>query len=131
MSYEQKSGELMVRATEVLNSGMELIDLFVNKNYLINLDQCMPLELDPAQQSFSYMSLYEITKIVYDKDEDINDKLISVYSALSNFGSTALLVLVSEPDGVKFHLGTRDTNARDYARVAANMDLFRLLIHYS
>lgn len=81
MSYEQKSGELMVRATEIMNSGMELVDLFVNKNYLIDLDKCQPVALDASQKSFSYMSLYEISKIVYDRDENINDKLVSVYSS--------------------------------------------------
>lgn len=116
MSYEQKSGELMVRATEIMNSGMELVDLFVNKNYLIDLDKCQPVALDASQKSFSYMSLYEISKIVYDRDENINDKLVSVYSALSNFGSTALLVLFSDSDGVIFYLGTRDTNQPNVAK---------------
>ena len=92
MSYEEKSNELMIRATEIMNNGMELVDLFVNKNYLINLDKSEPLDLDVSQKSFSYMSLFEITKIVYDRNENINDKLVSVYSALSNFGSTALLI---------------------------------------
>lgn len=116
MSYEEKSGELMLRATEIMNSGMELVDLFVNKNYLIDLHKCQPVPLEANQKSFSYMSLYEISKIVYDRDENINDKLVSVYSALSNFGSTALLVLFSDADGVKFYLGTRDTKQPNVAK---------------
>ena len=74
MSYEQKSGELMKKATEIINNGMELVDLFVNKNYLINLDKCPPIALDVTQKSFSYISLYEISKIVYDRNENINRK---------------------------------------------------------
>ena len=106
MSYEQKSGELMVRATEIMNSGMELVDLFVNKNYLIDLDKCQPVALDASQKSFSYMSLYEISKIVYDRDENINDKLVSVYSALSNFGSTALFSLMCFPPVYYFYVSS-------------------------
>lgn len=116
MSYEKKSKELIVRATEIMNSGIELVDLFVNKNYLINLDKCQPVALQASQKSFSYMSLYEISKIVYDIDENINDKLVSVYSALSNFGSTALLVLFSDSNGVKFYLGTRDMKQPNIAK---------------
>ena len=108
MSYEEKSSELMVKANNILNSGMELVDLFVNKNYLINLQNCEPVPMDVNYKSFSYMSLFEVTKIVYDKSENINDKLVSVYSALSNFGSSAILVIFSDANGVKFYLGTRD-----------------------
>lgn len=116
VSYEAKSNELMTRATEIMNNGMELVDLFVNKNYLIDLDKCEAVALDAAHKSFSYMSLFEINKIVYDKNENINDKLVSVYSALSNFGSTALLVLFSDVDGVKFYLGTRDIRQPNVAK---------------
>lgn len=108
MSYEEKSSELMVKANNILNSGMELVDLFVNKNYLINLQNCEPVPMDVNYKSFSYMSLFEVTKIVYDKSENINDKLVSVYSALSNFGSSAILVIFSDTNGVRFYLGTRD-----------------------
>ena len=116
MSYEKKTGEMMTRATGILSSGMALVDLFVNKNYLISLDRCEPVPMDASQKSFSYISLFEISKIVYDRDENINDKLVSVYSALSNFGSTALLVLFSDEQGVKFYLGTRDTRQPHVAK---------------
>lgn len=116
MSYEQKSDELIARVTEIMNNGMELVDLFVNKNYMIEIDNCEPIALEVRQKSFSYMSLYEVCKIVYDKNENMNDKLVSVYSALSNFGSTALLILFSDFDGVKFYLGTRDINQPSVAK---------------
>lgn len=123
MSYEEKSNEMIVRANEIMKNGMELVDLFVNKNYLINLDKCEPVAIDPSQKSFSYLSLFEISKIVYDIDENINDKLVSVYSALSNFGSSAILVLFSDADGVKFYLGTRDTNQPNVAKAILQKSL--------
>lgn len=110
MSYAEESTKLQSRSTEIMNSGIELVDLFVNKNYLIEIDKCEPFPLDSWKKSFSYMSMFEISKIVYDSNENINDKLVSVYSALSNFGSSALLIIFSDTDGVKFYLGTRDTN---------------------
>lgn len=123
MGYEETSEELMLRAEEIMNRGMELVDLFVNKNYMINLDKCEPVPLDDSEKSFSYISLFEISKIVYDMNENINDKLVSVYSALSNFGSTALLVLFSDESGVKFYLGTRDTKQPNVAKAILQKSL--------
>jgi len=116
MSYQDKSMQMQTRATEIMNNGMNLVDLFVNKNYLIDLDRCEPIPMESGQKSFSYLSLFEIGKIVYDTDENVNDKLVSVYSALSNFGSGALLVLFSDSSGVKFYLGTRDARQPHVAK---------------
>ena len=80
------------------------------------MNKCEPVPLDEEEKSFSVMSLFQIDKIVYDEEEDINDKLVSVYSALSNFGSTALLVIDSDESGVGFFLGTRDTNDPSVAK---------------
>lgn len=116
MSYEEKSNELMIRANDILNSGMELVDLFVNKNYLIDLQNCEPIPMDVSNKSFSYISLFEVSKIVFDKSENVNDKLVSVYSALSNFGSSAILVIFSDSNGIKFYLGTRDEKQPNVAK---------------
>ncbi len=108
MRDEEKTNELIAYATEIMNSGLELVDTFVSKNYLIELDKYKPITLDEKEKTFSIMSLFGITKIVYDLNENINDKLVSVYSALSNLGSSVLLVLSSDETGVNFYLGTRD-----------------------
>ncbi len=104
------SAEMTTQVSNIITQGMELVNLFVNKNYLIDVNKCDPIPLAESEKTFSVMSLFQIDKIVYDEDENINDKLVSVYSALSNFGSTALLVIDSDETGVKFYLGTRDTN---------------------
>lgn len=110
MSDFPVSAEMTAQVSNIMTQGMELVDLFVNKNYLIDVNKCDPIPLDESEKTFSVMSLFQIDKIVYDEDENINDKLVSVYSALSNFGSTALLVIDSDETGVRFFLGTRDTN---------------------
>jgi len=110
MSYAEENTKLQVRATKVMENGIELVDLFVNRNYLIDIDKCEPVKLEAWKKSFSYLSLFRIDKVVYDTNENINDKLVSVYSALSNFGSSVLLILFSDIHGVELFLGTRDTN---------------------
>lgn len=114
--YKEKTRALNLRAAEMMDQGMELVDLFVNRNYLIDLNRCQPIPLESSQKSFSYLSLFEIGKIVCDPDENINDKLVSVYSALSNFGSSALMVLFGDDKGVKFYLGTRDAEQPNVAK---------------
>lgn len=116
MSEFEEAEKVKQRAAEIMSQGMALVDLFVNKNYLIDVDKCEPVPMKEEEKTFSNMSLFQIDKIVYDKNENINDKLVSVYSALSNSGSSALLVMASDEAGVKFYLGTKDSVAPNVAR---------------
>lgn len=80
---ETEKFELMLdeaQANAALEKGMLYADTFVNKNYLINLDRYPLVELDSAEKSDEYIRLYQIERIVYDVDENANDKLISVYT---------------------------------------------------
>lgn len=123
MSDFPESAVMKKNVADVMSRGMELVDLFVNKNYLIDIDKCEPIPLDSYEKTFSAMSLFQIDKIVYDLNENINDKLVSVYSALSNFGSSAILVIASDEKGVSFYLGTRDTNRPDVAKAILKKSL--------
>jgi len=116
MRYIEERTKMQNRVSEIMQNGLEIADLFINKNYLIDIGKCDPIPLEDIQRSFSYISMFEVSKIVYDVDENINDKLVSVYSALSNFGSSALLVIFSDKEGVKFYLGTRDVNQPNTAK---------------
>jgi len=116
MGYSEENTKMQVRVSEIMQNGLELVDLFINKNYLIDVDKCKPISLTSSQRSFSYISMFEISKIVYNNDENINDKLVSVYSALSNFGSSVLLIIFSDANGVKFYIGTRDINQPNVAK---------------
>ena len=105
--------ELMLddgQADAVLEKGMLYADAFVNKNYLINLDRYPLAELDPAEKSDEYLRLYQIERIVYDVDENANDKLISVYSAFFNIQATGLLIIQSTRRELGFYLGIRSVD---------------------
>lgn len=98
------------QATAILQKGLLYADSFVNKNYLINLDRYPIAPLDPAERSDEYIRLYQIERIVYDTNENANDKLISVYSALSNIQAAGILVIQSTADELGFYLGIRCAN---------------------
>lgn len=94
---ETEKFELMLdeaQANAALEKGMLYADTFVNKNYLINLDRYPLVELDPAEKSDEYIRLYQIERIVYDVDENANDKLISVYSAFFNIQAAGTLLML-------------------------------------
>ena len=74
---------------QLVHNGLVTADRFINKNYLINLYENEILSLNEVQKSSVAIRLFKIEKLVYDKEENINDKLISVYSSLLNIESSA------------------------------------------
>lgn len=110
---ETEKFELMLdeaQANAALEKGMLYADTFVNKNYLINLDRYPLVELAPAEKSDEYIRLYQIERIVYDVDENANDKLISVYSAFFNIQAAGLLVIKSTRNALGFYIGVRSVD---------------------
>lgn len=77
---------------------------------MINLDRYPLVELDPAEKSDEYIRLYQIERIVYDVDENANDKLISVYSAFFNIQAAGLLVIKSTRNALGFYIGVRSVD---------------------
>lgn len=91
----------------VLEQGLLLADKFINKNYLININNNFVLPIEEELKSTTFIRLYKISRIVYDRKENVNDKLISVYSALLNLKSTGILLIESCADGIDFYIGIR------------------------
>ncbi len=92
---------------QILNNGLITADRFINKNYLIDLSEQAVVPLDDSEKSTNSIRLFKIIKLVYDKTENINDKLISVYSALQNVDSSTLLLINGDGKEVNFYIGIR------------------------
>ena len=126
---ENEKFELMLdeaQANAALEKGMLYADAFVNKNYLINLDRYPLVELDPAEKSDEYIRLYQIERIVYDVDENANDKLISVYSAFFNIQAAGLLVIKSARNALSFYIGVRSVDNTSTAEAIFREAKYRL-----
>lgn len=95
---------------QLLNNGLITADRFINKNYLINISEQNIVPLDEYEKTTNSIRLFQIIKLVYDKTENINDKLISVYSALQNVDSSALLVINGNGKEVTFYIGIRSVD---------------------
>lgn len=100
---------------KTLSDGIIFADHYINQQYLSNLDQKVLVPVNPAAQSAMFLSLFEIRKIIYDPEEGIKDKLVSVYSAIANFGSYAFILLLGGKKDVRFFVGTRDDQRPDIA----------------
>ena len=91
--------------TKQLVQGLVYADRYVNRQYLVKLD--LHEVAENPEKGYQLMRLYRISKFIYDADEDINDKLISVYGALNSIHSNVILVIRSYKDRVEFYMGTR------------------------
>ena len=92
---------------QIINNGIMTADRYVNRTYLINAASCNVLPLSEERKNNNAIRLYQIKKLVYDKEENINDKLISVYSSLLNIDSSAMLVIAGSKESVEFYIGIR------------------------
>ena len=65
-----------------LQRDFSLADQFVEKSFLNDLTKFRVVPLEETKKRFTSIRLLSLTKIVYDKDEGTNDKLVSVFSAV-------------------------------------------------
>ncbi|MEK6268656.1 MAG: DUF87 domain-containing protein, partial [Planococcus sp. (in: firmicutes)] len=63
------------------------------------------------QSSTRQVRLFQIEKIVYDKKEDIAEKLVNVYNTLGNLNNSLFLIIDSNGSEVEFYVGTRSERA--------------------
>ncbi|MBY0124389.1 ATP-binding protein [Bacillus sp. S/N-304-OC-R1] len=103
-------GSLDVRRKDDLQQSLAIAEEFIEKNYLLDLakHEVIPVpdhikELTVRQ----HIRLFQVTKIVYDKNEDISEKLINVYNAVGNLNSSLVLVIDSDGQETNLYMGVR------------------------
>lgn len=97
---------VLKQASDV-EAAIEAAEYFINKEYLDYLVDYAPIPIQSFDQNYRYIRLCQIEKIVYDKNEDVLDKLVSVYGGLSQFVNHVVLLIVGEKSGVKLYIGVR------------------------
>lgn len=102
--YEEQN-----RIDKQISEGLLSADNIINRNYLIDAtsrDVLIPEE-DPTWAN--RIRLFQIKKIVYDKKENVNDKLISVFASLQNIQGSVLLIIEGKLEGVNIYIGVKET----------------------
>lgn len=108
MAYELETRKMQMNIERSIQNAIHYADLFVSKNYLIDLGKNNVKKMEEDQKIFRNISFIEITKICFDPKENVQDKLKTVYTALFNVKSSVLLLMQSNETGIRFFLGIRD-----------------------
>ena len=107
-------------------SKIEAASQFIDRSYLAALNDYSAAPLDENLKRHELTGLYHVDKIVYDKNEDINEKLISVFNSAAPFCKNIVMILKGSADRVDLYIGIRAKVRRD-AIIAKNVlhDSFR------
>lgn len=97
---------------KTLEAGFHVADVFINRPYLDHFSKANILsqrydELFKTQD----IRVFHMKKIVFDKSEDISDKLISVYNALYNLTITVGVFIKGSAYSAEFYFATRAEDA--------------------
>lgn len=102
-------GDLDPRKKEELYSAFEAADTILMKKYIEQLSDAPIYKITPELERIavgSNVCLYHIDKIVYDKDESIQDKLTTVYSSiLPSMRSSLIMLVCGTANAVDLYLG--------------------------
>ena len=108
MAYEIETQKMKNNIEKSVENAIRYADLFVSKNYLIDLNKNSIKKMEESERKFTHMSLVEITKVCYDPQENVQEKLQTVYTSLFNVQSSALLLIKSTEAGIRFFMGIQD-----------------------
>lgn len=96
---------------KTLEKGFQVADVFTNRQYLDNFSNADILDNDRRTIQISQkLRIYQMNKVVFDKEEDVLDKLTSVYNALYNLSISVAIFIVGNLRGVSFYFATRSEN---------------------
>ncbi len=94
----------------IFESNLAAVNYYINKNYLMNLSSKKVITPEQKDLDISKLRLFYIDRFVYDHKENINDKMVSVYSAIHELGGNAVLILSSNGTTLRYYLGVRSQN---------------------
>ena len=90
---------------------LKLVDDIVLKNYISSLEELEIITLDEELKENNIIDkvrLFNITKMVYKKDEVNSYKFASIFNAVANTNSSLITIINSNGKDTKFYLGIRN-----------------------
>jgi hypothetical protein len=104
---------LDVRRQADLQKSLSVAEEYLGKNYLMDLTQhelvSIPLHIKNISVRQN-IRLLRVNKIVYDKKEDITEKLINIYNTVGNLKSSLVVIIDSDGTEVDLYIGVRSEN---------------------
>ena len=90
-----------------LREGFEIADMYLTQRYLDRFSAGTVFDPDNNITNDLKLRIFKISKIVYDPNEQINDKFISVYGSLHALNSAVALIIRSDKNEVGFYAAVR------------------------
>lgn len=92
----------------ILKKGFQVADIFTNRQYLDDFSNAEILDIKRRTiQAPQKLRIFQMTKVVFDKEEDVLDKLTSVYNALYNLAVSVAVFIAGTSGNVRFYFATR------------------------
>ena len=108
--------EIDIREREDLDNALLNADIILSKSYLSMLNNkeistILHSDIDFTKEDYktdfnSKFRFYEISKIIFDKNENNQEKLISIFNAIWNSKSPLFVLIQGKEDSVSFKIGT-------------------------
>ena len=117
VDYQKKWAEQKRKTAYELKlaQSFAVADMYLTQQYLDHFSAGIVYEPDQVIKDVTKLRFFQISKLVYDPEEQINDKLISVYSSLHNMNSAVALIICSDVKEVKFFIAVRSEDSADLA----------------
>lgn len=119
---EKEHKPLDIRELSQLDKAFDLADSIVTKSYLAKVDECDVIrtsELFDITPVYESACLFNVKKIVYDRDENNLQKLVNTYASTVGFNSNIVMIINSDGKAVELYLGTTGAGNVDSARASA------------
>ena len=109
---------LEVRNMKDLEAAFSEADNVIMKNYMRNITSCKVQVLSDRLATLdtnSVVRMNKIDKLVYDVDENNQDKLMNVYNSVGLCGGSIINVVISDGKSIEYFVGTRAKSVNDTA----------------
>lgn len=108
--------QTFTQSQEKINAAFTQADNVIMRKYMPEINNYpikdIPEEIADANIN-SVLRLNQITKIVYDADENNLDKLMNVYNSVALCGGTLIHIILSDGNRVEYYIGTRASNINE------------------
>ena len=111
---DDRKMELMKNAESMLNQNLVVMNDLIAQNWLASLSTSDVVACENGT-SEALIELYSVEKLVYDAEEGIVDKLVSLYSAMNSCEATVFLMIRSDGIRTRLYIGCRHGQKPDVA----------------
>lgn len=94
-------------SNEQMIAQIEVAERFIDKKYMESLKDYSVVELKEFEKKHNLIRLFHVTKIVYDKNENNIEKLVSVFNSIMQFCTNLVFLIRGKKDSVDIYLGVR------------------------